>query len=156
MENLDPENGGPGREDGGIYRVKITRRVNLGFWKGCGIIAMALLIAKLLVPSIEFNNPFSFVGLVLVIWVLNLMLKPLLIIFTLPFILFTLGAGVVLVNALVIWASTFFVPGIRLNSFWMALLSGFLIETISWIFAFAESDRFFRKVSKKRDDTIDV
>ena len=33
------------------YKVKITRRVNLGFWKGCGIISIALLIAKLTTGS---------------------------------------------------------------------------------------------------------
>ena len=137
-----------------MSRVKITRRINLGFWKGCGIIALSLLAAKLTVPSIVYSNPFSFVGLVFVIWLLNLLLKPLLIVFTLPFILFTLGAGVVLLNALVIWASTFFVPGIELKSFWTALWSGFLIEVLSWIVAIVESRKVFK--TKRGDDVIDV
>ena len=149
------ENNNPHLDDVPAHRVQISKRVNLGFWKGCGIIAMALLIAKLTVPSIVFTNPFSFVGLVLVIWFLNLLLRPLLIVCTLPFILLTLGAGVILVNALVIWASTF-VPGIELKSLWIALWAGFLIEAISWIFALFESEKFFKKNSEKRDDTIDI
>ena len=96
------------------------------------------------------GNSFSFM-----IWFLNLLLRPLLIVCTLPFILLTLGAGVILVNALVIWASTF-VPGIALKSFWIALWAGFLIEAISWIFALFESEKFFKKNSEKRDDTIDI
>lgn len=150
------ENNNPHFDETPTYRVQISRRINLGFWKGCGIIAIALLIAKLTVPSIVFNNPFSFVGLVLVIWFLNLLLRPLLIVFTLPFILLTLGAGVILVNALVIWASTL-VPGIYLKSFWIALWAGFLIEAISWIFALFESEKFFKRNSSRRDDdTIDI
>lgn len=149
------ENNNPNLEESSTYRVQISKRINLGFWKGCGIITVALLIAKLTVPSIVFTNPFSFVGLVLAIWFLNLLLRPLLIVFTLPFILLTLGAGVILVNALVIWASTL-VPGIALKSFWTALWAGFLIEAISWIFAFFESERFFKRISKKHNDTIDV
>lgn len=149
------ENNNPNLEESPAYRVQISKRINLGFWKGCGIIALALLIAKLTVPSIVFTNPFSFVGLVLVIWFLNLCLRPLLIVFTLPFILFTLGAGVILVNALVIWASTL-VPGIALKSFWTALWAGFLVEAISWVFALFESKKFFKRNKNGRDDTIDI
>ena len=124
------------------YKVKITRRVNLGFWKGCGIIAIALLIAKLTTGnSIDFQNAFSFFGLVLLIWILNLMLKPILIVFTLPFVLFTLGAGIILLEAFIIWLAAEFVPGIALSSFWIALWAGFLIEAISWVFAIVESPR---------------
>ena len=58
-----------------IYKVKITNRVNFGFWKGCGIIAIALLMAEFTMGnSIGFDNPFAFFGLVLVIWFLNLLL----------------------------------------------------------------------------------
>ena len=124
------------------YKVKITRRVNLGFWKGCGIISIALLIAKLTTGNaVDFANPFSFFALVLLIWVLNLMLKPILIVFTLPFVLFTLGAGIILLEAFIIWLAEKFVPGIGLSSFWAALWTGFLIEAISWVFAIVESPR---------------
>ncbi|MBO7521072.1 MAG: phage holin family protein [Opitutales bacterium] len=124
------------------YKVKITRRVNLGFWKGCGIIAIALLISKLTTGNlIDFQNAFSFFGLVLLIWILNLMLKPILIVFTLPFVLFTLGAGIILLEAFIIWLAAEFVPGIALSSFWIALWAGFLIEAISWVFAIVESPR---------------
>ena len=124
------------------YKVKITRRVNLGFWKGCGIIAIALLISKLTTGNlIDFQNAFSFFGLVLLIWILNLMLKPILIVFTLPFVLFTLGAGIILLEAFIIWLAAEFVPGIALSSFWIALWAGFLIEAISGVFAIVESPR---------------
>lgn len=129
-----------------IYKVKITNRVNFGFWKGCGIIAIALLMAEFTMGnSIGFDNPFAFFGLVLVIWFLNLLLKPLLIVFTLPFVLFTLGAGIILLNAIIIWLAEKCVPGICINSFWTALWAGFLIEVISWIFAIVEADKVFKR-----------
>lgn len=135
-----------------IYKVKITNRVNFGFWKGCGIIAIALLMAEFTMGnSIDFDNPFAFFGLVLVIWFLNLLLKPLLIVFTLPFVLFTLGAGIILLNAIIIWLAEKCVPGICINSFWTALWAGFLIEVISWIFAIVEADKVFKR--KKRNKT---
>ena len=135
-----------------VYKVKITKRVNFGFWKGCGIIAIALLIAEFTMGnSIEFNNPFAFFGLVLLIWFLNLLLKPLLIVFTLPFVLFTLGTGIIFLNAIIIWLAEKCVPGIGINSFWTALWAGFLIEAISWIFAVVEADKVFKKKTKKTE-----
>ncbi len=131
------------------YKVQITKRINLGFWKGCGIIAIALLIADYTMGNaVAFENLFAFFGLVLAIWVLNLMLKPLLIVFTLPFLMLTFGAGIILLNAVIIWLAEKCLPEIVINSFWTALFAGFLIEAISWIFTIVETDKIF-KTSKK-------
>ena len=137
----------------GASRVRITRRVRMGFWKGCGVIAIALIAAKLFAPSLQYGDLntvggwFAFAGLVFVIWLLNTFLKPLLIVFTLPFILLTLGAGVILMDALVIWMASGIVPGIRINSFWNALLAGFLVELFSWIVTIVEANKVFKKKS---------
>lgn len=139
MEN-NPGNYGRDRR-----RIRITRRVNLGFWKGCGIIAVALIIAKLTVGSIEYTNVFSFLLLVLAIWCLNLFLRPLLVVFTLPFILLTLGAGMIVLDAMVIWLASGMVPGITIGSFWHALWCGFLVELITWVFRIVEANRSYKK-----------
>lgn len=146
-------------DDENLYRVKITNRINFGFWKGCGIIMIALLLAQLSLPPsmIDYANPYSFVALVIIIWLLNLLLKPLLIIVTLPFILFTLGIGVVFVDSLVIWVAGA-IPGIEFRSYWAALWAGCLVEALSWIFAIAEAKKVFKskKLSENKDDSIDV
>ncbi len=147
------ENNNFNSEDEVSFKVKNTRRLDLRLTRSCGSIVVGLLLAKLLVPSIEFGGIFSFAGLVFSIWILNLILKPFLILITLPMLLFTLGAGMIFVDALVIYISTW-VPGIRINTFWVALLMGFLIELASWCFTLIETKKIFKNRDKKNDDDV--
>lgn len=154
-----------------ISRVRITRRVNMGFRKGFATIFIALVLAKLILPEsyLSFPDIFTLGGclslfcMIMLIWGLNLFLRPLMILFTLPFVLLTLGAGVIFLEALIIWLASVMVPGsgIVIKSFWTALLLAFFIEFITWIFTVFEARKVFKEKEKreknnKDDDTIDV
>ena len=146
----------------------ITRRIELNFWRTCLLNSAGLLLAWLVFPGIEFSGPFSFAALVVLIWFLNWILRPLLIVFTLPFIIFTMGIGMLFINAFIIYAAARLVPGdgIKVASYWAALGASFFVSALSWGLAMAKSERIIRQsfkgASKKggkdsgEDDVIDV
>jgi len=141
---------------------RITRRIELGFWRTCLLNAAGLLVAWFTCSCIEFKDALSFAALVVLIWFLNWILRPILVVFTLPFIIFTMGIGMLFINALIIYAAARLVPGegIVVGSYWAALWASFLVSALSWGLAMAQSERIIRqalkKEKKKDDDVIDV
>jgi putative membrane protein len=63
----------------------------------------------------------------LVLLIVNLLLKPLLLLITLPFSILTLGLFSFIVNAWTIMLADKFVPGINMNGFLNSLLAAFII-----------------------------
>ena len=75
--------------DGGEERpsaVRITSRIELNFWRTCLLNAAGLAIAWATRPDIHFGNIIYFAALVVAIWFLNWLLKPIIVVFALPFI----------------------------------------------------------------------
>ncbi len=147
--------------------VRITRRIELDFWRTCILNAAGLSLAWLTTPSIQFNNIVSFAMLVVLIWFLNWILKPILVLFALPFIIFTIGVGMLFINALIIYFAARLIPGddIIVGSYWAALWASFLVSVLSWGLALARSERIgvrtFAQTKKDKndsdnDDVIDI
>ena len=152
-------------------KVKITNRVELNFWKSCILNALGLLLASLTTPSISFSNLFYFAALVVLIWFMNWLLKPILIVFALPFIIFTMGVGMLFINAFIIYIAAGIIPeGITVGSYWAALWASFIVSVLWWSLELFRSERiviFKEKVSGRKsrrrddedgggDDVIDV
>lgn len=158
--NLDEEK----RCVGGSFRNTI--RIELNFWRTCVLNALGLILAWLTLPAdaIEFNNIFSFAALVVVIWFMNWILRPILVLFTLPFIIFTMGVGMLFINALIIYWAAKLIPGdgIIVSSYWVALWASFIVSVLSWAMAMARSEKIIRKALKKdsknvkNNDVIDI
>lgn len=151
-------------------KVKITNRVELNFWKSCILNALGLLLASLTTPSISFSNLFYFAALVVLIWFMNWLLKPILIVFALPFIIFTMGVGMLFINAFIIYIAASIIPdGITVGSYWAALWASFIVSVLWWSLEMFRSERiviFKEKLSGRKprrqdggegdDDVIDV
>ena len=101
------------------------------------------------------------------IWFLNWILKPVLVLFALPFIIFTIGVGMLFINAFIIYFAARLIPGddIIVGSYWAALWASFLVSVLSWGLALARSERITVRtfVQNKKDpensdndDVIDV
>lgn len=66
-----------------------------------------------------------------VLALLNMFIKPLLILFTLPVTFFTLGLFLFVINALVVLLASKFVDGFTIDSFWWALLFSIILSIIT-------------------------
>ena len=141
--------------------VRITRRIELNFWRTCLLNAAGLFLAWLSTDSIEFGNVFAFGLLVVLIWFLNWIIRPLLVLFTLPFIIFTMGVGMLFINGAIIYFAARLIPfdGLEVKSYWAALWASFLVSVLSWGVAMMRSERTIRRALKKNSgdgDVIDV
>jgi putative membrane protein len=69
--------------------------------------------------------------LAVVLGLLNILVKPILIILTLPITLFTFGLFLFVINALIILLAAKFVNGFRVDGFWWALLFSLLLSILT-------------------------
>ena len=65
--------------------------------------------------------------------ILNAIIKPLLIIFTLPAIALTLGFFLIIINGVVVWLASLLYKPLNIDSFWAAVLVGIVIGLVNYI-----------------------
>jgi putative membrane protein len=92
------------------------------------VTALAAIIVSRLLPGVSIKNSVTAVLLALVLAVLNGIVKPVLIILTIPITILTLGLFLLVINILIIkWASEI-VPGFAVSGWWSALLFSLLLS----------------------------
>ncbi len=99
-------------------------------WSG---LALGVTLATKLVPGIGCDDPTTLLIVVVVLSVLNAVLKPLLVLFTLPFIVFTMGLGIVLINAFLFLLVSSMVEGFYVTSFGWALVGAIIISVTNLV-----------------------
>ena len=125
------------------------------------VLALGVMLATKIVPGIACEDGPTLLAVVLLLNFFNAILKPLLVLFTLPFILFTLGLGVVLINALLFLFVGELVQGFVVNGFWSALGGSLVVSLTNVIVSVltrstARPKRPPRTRKPKDDDVIDV
>ena len=101
--------------------------------KTWAIIALGVLIASATSSGIQYENSLSLFLAVVLISVLNMVVRPIMILFTLPFIIMTCGLGIFIINALLFMFVAAMVPGFIVTSFWAALWGAFIVGGTSLI-----------------------
>ena len=66
----------------------------------------------------------------LIIGLLNMLVRPVLVILTIPITLLTLGLFLFVINALMFWAASGVVGGFQVNGFWAALLGSLIYSAL--------------------------
>lgn len=101
------------------------------FLRNFVILAAGVFLAAMIVPGIEFGENWNALFLVVLLLALfNAILKPLLVFFALPFIFVTLGVGLLLINALLLFWAARLVEGFEVTGFWPAL-GGALVVSLT-------------------------
>ena len=85
------------------------------------------ILAKIL-PGIDVKNIYTALFVAVVLSVLDVIIKPLLILLTLPATIITLGLFLFVINACVILLDAYFVHGFTVESFWHAMLFSILLS----------------------------
>lgn len=97
------------------------------------MLALAVWIAAAIVPGIRYDDAQSLLVAALVLSVLNTFVKPALNVLSLPFIVLTLGLFLLVVNALVLMATAWLVPGFHVAGFWPAVGGSLVISIVSFL-----------------------
>ncbi|MFH1235734.1 MAG: phage holin family protein [Parcubacteria group bacterium] len=95
--------------------------------------ALGLLLVAYLVPGFEVNSFYTALLVALVLGIVNAVIKPILILLTLPITILTLGLFTLVINALLIWFVASFIEGFAVDGFTTALLGGVILWMISWV-----------------------
>ncbi len=91
---------------------------------------LAVLLTAYLLPGVHVAH-YGYALLAAVVLALaNVFIKPLLIVFTIPLTVISLGLFLLVINALIILLVDYLVPGFRVDGFWWALA----FSIILWIF----------------------
>lgn len=96
---------------------------------------LSVLLTAYLLPGVEVKH-FGYALLVaVVLGIANALVKPLLIILTIPITILTLGLFLLVINALIILMVDFFVPGFEVDGFWWALAFSLILSIFNSMFS---------------------
>jgi putative membrane protein len=93
--------------------------------------AVALLVVAYILPGITVASFGSALIAALVLGLLNALVKPVLVILTLPITVVTLGLFLLVLNALVFWFAGSILKGFQVNGFWWAVIGAIVYSIVS-------------------------
>ena len=105
------------------------------------ITGIAVFLAIAMVPGLEADSLTAGVAAVLVLTFLNVILRPVLFLLTLPLIVFTLGLFLVVLNALLLEFTAFLVKGFTVSGFWSAVGGALVISLVTTVLNSLTVDR---------------
>ena len=117
------------------------------------IITGAILIASMLVPGIKVDSLLTAILAAAVLGLINVFIKPVLIIFTLPLSILTLGVFTFFINAMMLALVAYFVKGFEVQSFLSAFLGALIISVVTWL---ANYFIIIKAEKPQRQDFIDL
>jgi len=122
------------------------------------ILAAGVALGTWLVPGIHCDSGVTLVVVVLLLSLFNAILKPLLVAFTLPFVLVTFGLGVWLINAFLFLLVGRLVEGFHVRDFWSALWGALVISLTNLFLSglFRTRVVISRPPPRPPDDVIDI
>ncbi|MGZ3157984.1 MAG: phage holin family protein [Burkholderiaceae bacterium] len=94
--------------------------------------AAALFALPYLMQSIQVDSFAVALIAALVLGLLNALIRPLLVLLTLPVTVLTLGLFIFVINGLLFLAAAHFVEGFHVAGFWHAVVGAILYSIISW------------------------
>ena len=96
--------------------------------------ALAVIITSFILPGVHMESAVTGVLVAIVLSVLNSILKPVLVILTIPITIFTLGLFLLIINAAMILLASEIVPGFSVNGFWTAFFFSIILSLVTSIF----------------------
>jgi putative membrane protein len=107
------------------WRMRLLLRVLLN--------GLSILAAAWIVPGISLAGPAAALVAGAILGVVNALIRPILILLTLPFTLVTLGLFIFVVNAICLALTAALVPGLAIHGFFAALVGSLVVSVVSWV-----------------------
>jgi putative membrane protein len=103
-------------------RLLLTWLINAG----------ALMALPYLMSSVTITHFGAALVAALVLGLVNALVRPILLVLTLPVTVLSLGLFILVINALLFWAVATLVEGFNVGGFWSAMFAAILYSVISW------------------------
>ena len=101
------------------------------------ILTLAVWVSAYVVLGIAYDHWQNLLIAALVLGILNAFVKPILLLISLPLIFVTFGFFLVLINALLLMATSWLVPGLHVASFWSALGGSLVVSIVGLFFGYS-------------------
>jgi putative membrane protein len=95
--------------------------------------AVAIMIAAQILSGVSIARFWTALILVVVLGLINAVIRPILILLTLPINILTLGLFTLVINALLVLLASVMISGFVVTSFWQALLFSVLVSVFSYV-----------------------
>lgn len=96
--------------------------------------ALAIIATAYLLPGVRINTFGTALITAVVLGILNAVLRPILLILTLPVNILTLGLFTLVINAIVVLLVTQLVPGFQVDGWWAAIIFAIILSIINSFF----------------------
>ncbi|WP_419899711.1 phage holin family protein [Roseomonas sp. USHLN139] len=113
----------------------------MGFLARTAITAFAFWCAAQLIGGINFSGPFNLVIAAIVFGVVNALIRPILMLLSLPLNIVTLGLFTLVVNAAVLGLTALVMPGMTISGFGAAFFGALVVAIVSWLASKAIGDK---------------
>ncbi|MEW6112459.1 MAG: phage holin family protein [Thermodesulfobacteriota bacterium] len=97
------------------------------------VTTLAILMIPHLISGVRVEGIGSALAAAAILGILNALIRPILIILTLPLTIVTLGLFILVINALLFQFAGWVVSGLHIDSFWSALFGSLIVSIVSWI-----------------------
>lgn len=106
------------------------------------ITAVLVMLISHFMKGVHVVNFSTSIIVAIVLGLLNIFVKPILILFTLPVTIFTLGLFLLVINAIIILLCSEIVGGFTVDSFWTALLFSIVLSIFqSFMYGFSKDEK---------------
>ena len=104
-----------------------------GFVAQVVVMTLATILAAYILPGVHINSVGAAILTAIVIALLNSFIRPILIVLTLPFTIFSLGLFLLIINAVIILLASGLVSSFHVEGFWSALLFSLLHTLFNYL-----------------------
>jgi len=121
------------------------------------VLVVGLYLVTRITP-ISYNSPKDLLWAALVLMVFNAIIKPILVFFTLPLVLLTLGLFLFIINAIILYCVPDLVPGFHVPGFFSAFIGSLILSLVTALFTGYEKRVSVRRINARprNDKVIDI
>lgn len=112
------------------------------------ISGLAVFITAYLLPGVSIDGYLSALIVAIVLSLLNTIVKPILIILTIPATIFSLGLFLFVINAIIIMLADDLIGGFEVQNFWWALLFSIILSLVNSIFNQSKSSKKSKNIDQ--------
>jgi putative membrane protein len=105
----------------------------VGFFLRAALVALGLWLATEIFSGLSFDTAGTLIAAALLLGIVNAVIRPIIVILTLPFTLVTLGLFLLVINAAMLGLVALMLRGFHISGFFTAVGTSIIVSVTSWI-----------------------
>jgi putative membrane protein len=94
---------------------------------------VGLWLASILLHGVRFSSTESLLAAAVLLGLANAIVRPIMVVLTLPLTLLTLGLFLLVINGIMVWLVAALLRGFSVHGLWSAMLAAIIVSVVSWI-----------------------